>query len=119
MKMKTKSILLIILTFGIYYLVVKNKSKNHISATSLSHSTKINFKISELINTLGGKNNIVSVSSSLSSVSINLKSSIKLSSADIKKFHIHGVSYGYNKLTIIFGDNSLTIAKELNNGIHN
>ncbi|MDR2636251.1 MAG: hypothetical protein LBB95_00090 [Mycoplasmataceae bacterium] len=117
MKIKSKTLFLIIFTFGIYYLVAKNKIKKTQVSSSLSCANEIGINLNKFIDLIGGINNIVSVTSTLSSVSIIFKSAPEVDKTSIKEFHIHGISRSYNKITFVFGDNSSLIANEINNRI--
>ncbi|MDR1850762.1 MAG: hypothetical protein LBQ45_01390 [Mycoplasmataceae bacterium] len=114
MKAKTKLILLSIITFSIYYWVVKAKAKKHLAYNnSITTSKLVDFDINDLINLLGGQENITSVSNTISSVSVVLKKQVEIPKNEYEKFSIHGISKSYNKYTIIFGDHANDIKNRI------
>jgi phosphotransferase system IIB component len=87
--------------------------------TSITTSNLVDFDINDLISLLGGKDNITSVSNTISSVSVNLNNSINISKSDYEKFGIHGISKSYNKYTIVFGDHACDIKNKIDEIINN
>ncbi|MBQ6280211.1 MAG: hypothetical protein IJK72_02010 [Mycoplasma sp.] len=104
-----------IFTFGIFEIILHAKAKKvaNIKNSELTYSKTYKFNINNFINDLGGIDNIENVSSTLSSVKINLKK-INLIIADLqKKYQIKGITKSNNVLILIFGDNAKTIAENI------
>jgi phosphotransferase system IIB component len=80
----------------------------------LTVSTKINFDVQELINVCGGKQNIVSCSATISSVTIVFKQDLNFQKEMFAKFKIRGLIKASDRITILFGDSSLLIAEQIN-----
>lgn len=96
-----------IFTFGILYVVLKNKAKKTalVFNDELRVSTKIPFNVDKFINALGGKPNILQTSSTISSIKINVSDRSKVNEADIKALKPKGYMWDANQnLTLIFGD---------------
>lgn len=105
-----------ILTFGIPLMVVSSKARktaNNINKELLIN-TKINFDINDLITCFGGKQNIVNCCSTISSVTITLVKMLNFTKEAFKQFKIKGLIKSNNKITLLFGDNSPTIARLIN-----
>ncbi|MDR2369058.1 MAG: hypothetical protein LBD63_00315 [Mycoplasmataceae bacterium] len=96
---------------GIPYLYAKHKAKqiSNVSNTKLQVSTKFNFDINLLIDTLGGKENIISSSATMSTLKINLKSAQILTKESFSKFKINGFMKNNNQIILVFGDNAQAI----------
>ena len=108
-------ILLDVITLCIFEIYLHNKAKNvaNVKKTELTYSKICKFNINDFINDLGGINNIENVSSTLSSVKVNLKN-INLVITDLqKKYKINGITKSKNVLILIFGDNAKTIAENI------
>lgn len=108
-------ILLDIITLGIFEIYLHNKAKKvaDIKNSELTYSKTYGFKINNFIKDLGDINNIENVSSTLSSVKVNLKN-INLVIADLqKKYKIKGITKSSNVLILIFGDSAKTIVENI------
>jgi len=115
MSIKSKTILLSIITFGIYYAIIRSKAHKQAKIkTSITTSNIIDFNISELINYLGGKENIESVSTSISTFSVTLKRGVNVDKdVFLKKFKIKGINKINNKYMFLIGDNATMIGNKI------
>ena len=108
-------ILLDVITLGTFEIYLHNKAKKvaNVKNSELTYSKTYGFDINDIINDLGGIDNIENVSATLSSVKINLKN-INLVIADLqKKYKIKGITKSNNVLILIFGDNAKAIAENI------
>ena len=115
MKQKNKLMLFYIFTFGIGYLIAKqkvNKIKN-IENNLSTESIISNNDLKKLINSLGGINNIETVESTLNNIKVTLKQVNNVNQIEIKKLGATGSFISQNKITILFGDKSLSMSKKL------
>jgi phosphotransferase system IIB component len=94
----------------------KKLSKN--VKSNLTVSEKITFPVEEIIKSLGSKDNIKNISSTLSSVNILLEDISKVETKDLKKYGIKGVLKNANKLTLIFGNNASAVENAVRNVIN-
>ena len=95
-----------IITLGIFSLCLKNKAKkvsNKINQ-ELTYEKKYDFNIE----------NFLEVSSTLSTVKISLNDMTKIDSNLKQKYKINGLSKTKNTLFLVFGNNSIAIANDLN-----
>jgi phosphotransferase system IIB component len=79
----------------------------------LQTSTKIDFNVDELIKVLGGKENIVDTSATISTLKINVKDASQISKDSFVIFNIKGFMKNTNQIILVFGDNSQAINIEL------
>jgi phosphotransferase system IIB component len=117
---KFKWILLNILTLGILYFYAKHKAKG-ISTnvnSNLVYSTKVNFNINELVDNLGGIDNITDSSSTLSSLKVSVKDTNIVDKSKFIKLGAKGAMVNSNQVIILFGDNSIAIDNQLKQKIH-
>ena len=103
-----------IITFGLYGHNLKKKAQkiSQEKNTDLSYAKKYNFNIADLINDLGGKDNIKSVSSTLSTAKFELVDINNVNSKLKEKYKINGISKNANSLILIFGNNSIAIVND-------
>lgn len=115
---------LTIITFGIFkiYLndkVEKAKKPKECSTTKtpaideLKVSKKIPFKIEELVEYLGGFQNIEKFDASLNSLKVTFKEKTLVSQEKIKNLGAKGIMFSEHTISIIFGDYSLFLKEEL------
>ena len=112
-KYKTK--LFYIFTFGIGYLIAKKKcleQKNNIN-NEIKVSDAKNFDLESLLKYLGGKDNIIKLDSTISSLIVELKSLENIDVNTFKSLGARGSFVNNNKLTILFGDHSKDIMNKL------
>lgn len=105
-----------IITLGIFSLCLKNKAKkvsNKINQ-ELTYEKKYDFNIENFVKDLGGIENFLEVSSTLSTVKISLNDMTKIDSNLKQKYKINGLSKTKNTLFLVFGNNSIAIANDLN-----
>lgn len=117
MTQKTKTRLYYIFTFGIGYAVAKSKAKkiaNQIN-TEIKVNENIDFNIDDLLSDLGGIENILNVSSTLSCLIVELKDKNLIDISNFNKFVTKGVFLTSNKLNMVFGDNSKYICSLIKN----
>lgn len=120
-KMKFFTILISILTFGIFWIYLKNKIKHQKEENkndkaenpTLRISTKIPFNINELIKILGTEKNIKSVDASLNTLKIEFLDKSLIEEESIKKIGAKGLIFSSNKISIIFGDYAIALKDEL------
>lgn len=114
-----KTTFLNVITFGLFYLYSKNKSKKKYvnSSNKLYTSDKPLISVSDFVNDLGGKDNILDSSATISSLLVILKDikKIKIDLKSItKKYQAKGfVISGKNKIRFLFGDNSKAICQKM------
>jgi PTS system D-glucosamine-specific IIC component len=115
MKKNNSSLIPIILTFGIAYFFIKRKARKlaSIQSNELKYNDKIKFNINNFVNKLGGKQNIVSSTSTINSLKLVLKDASNVKKENLDKFGIHGFMKNNNTLTLIFGDNAIAIKEAL------
>lgn len=110
-----------ILSLGLFSLYLKNKAKkisNQVNS-SLTYEKKYNFSINRFANDLGGIDNIKKADSTLSTLKISLNDIAKVNHNLKQIYKINGISKSKNNLLLIFGNNSMAIAKDLNNLLEN
>lgn len=112
--MKNKK-LFYILTFGIGYLIAKQKAKKIASteSTEIKQSKEINFDINELINYLGTIHNIDKVDATINCLIVTLKNKDNIDMDAFSKLGCNGLYVTDNKLNILFGNNSLEIKNRI------
>jgi phosphotransferase system IIB component len=66
-----------------------------------------------LINTLGGKRNIVDTSTTISTLKINVRDNSTLTKEKFDKFKITGFLKNTNQVILVFGDNAQAINEKL------
>lgn len=105
--------LLNVISFGSLYFYSKKKAKRQVKSVNkeLKTSRKINFEINDLLEGIGGKNNIKTISTSLSSLKINVIDKEKINISLLKNKCCKGIMQSGNNITLIFGDNSKRIAE--------
>ncbi|AAT27986.1 glucose/sucrose specific PTS system IIB component [[Mycoplasma] mobile] len=108
-------IFLIIITFGLILLYWR-KYRQIKPKKELSISTKISFKLEDLIDSLGSKENIKSIKSSnqIVKIAINDNSLVKID--EVKNLKgISGVVNNTTQISLVVGNSAPTIQKELEN----
>ncbi len=115
---KGKYIFLSIITLGIFYFCTKSKAKKKAgnTNTSLSVSKMTGIDVNAFLKDIGGKENIISCESTISTLKITFKDVKKVLDVEkLKKtYKIVGCIKSYNKITFLFGDNSQAIEREIN-----
>ncbi len=119
-------IFLCIITFSIFYFVIKSKvnkanqkdfsrdaEPTSDTTKQLKRSVKVPFAIEELIEALGGQDNILTVEASLSSTKIGVKEKDKINQEAIKKLGAKGIMISGLKVSMVFGDISIAIKEAL------
>ena len=76
------------------------------------------FSVDKIIQSLGSKDNIKNISSTLSSVNVLLEDISKVDTKELKKNGIKGILKNANKLTLIFGNNASAVNKAIQNVIN-
>ena len=121
MKQSTKTKLFYICTFGIGYFYAKNmakkisQNKNEIITSSKADK----FDVNQLIEFLGGNENIINIQSTLSNLKVDVKNPYCIQPDKIKSMGAKGSFINENKITILFGDHSGDIASKLKNKLGN
>jgi phosphotransferase system IIB component len=97
------------------YLYAKHKAKQQLTTTNtnLTYATKISFNIDELIDNLGGIDNIIDSSATISSLKIILKNVNVINKDNISKLGAKGIMINNKQVIILFGDIAMTIDKLL------
>ncbi|GAA5414791.1 hypothetical protein [Ureaplasma ceti] len=116
MKKETKVKLFYIGTLGIGYFYAKRKAKKLAQTKNMEikGTTSIDFKMEHLVHALGGKDNVVSVTSTISNVKVKLHDLQLVKIQELKGLGAKGTLKNCDSVTILFGDHSQTIAHELN-----
>lgn len=115
-----KIVFFTIITFGIFLIILKAHTKKRINEKSntINQSEKIDININEFINFLGGKENIVTIASTINSLIVQLKNIIVFDQhKDFKKFKIRGCNKVNNKYIFLIGNNASAIKEKLNETI--
>ncbi len=112
---KFKIYLLHICTFGISFFYSKRKAKELINQENkeLTLSDKIKIDVSELINLLGSKENIVDCTNTISAVKVFLKDTSIVKVDLIKKMGVKGIMKGKDYISFLFGDFSHLLKDEI------
>lgn len=110
----------VVATLGLLHVITKKRAKKLSKnvKSNLTVSEKITFPVEEIIKSLGSKDNIKNISSTLSSVNILLEDISKVETKDLKKYGIKGVLKNANKLTLIFGNNASAVENAVRNVIN-
>ncbi|MDR2567700.1 MAG: hypothetical protein LBC44_00120 [Mycoplasmataceae bacterium] len=112
--MSGKYYFLSIITFGIYPIIIASKAKkNQQINTQLSYSSKAHLNVDNFVADLGGKDNLVSVSSTISTLNVELKNPVKLPQEKLNSYKIKGAVYNGKKINFVTGDNAFAIAQEI------
>lgn len=101
------ALVILVLLFFIVRAVLKNKKPKY----SIPNSSGVN--IEQLVNYLGGKDNILYVTSSISKVTVEVKDSNSLELDAVKVLGATGVVQNQNKIIMIFGKVSEIIEFEI------
>ena len=104
-----------IFTLGILEVILHQKAKKVSQQvnTQLMYSKKYKFNIDKFVDDVGGIDNIVSASSTLSSLRLELKD-INLVNPDLKsKYKINGLTKSSKSIILVFGDNSKAICDDI------
>ncbi|MDR0740004.1 MAG: PTS transporter subunit EIIB [Mycoplasmataceae bacterium] len=112
---KFRWIILNIICLSIPYFYAKHKAKKILTSTNnqLKTSDKVEIDIDELLSTLGGKENIVNVSATISTLKVNVKNGLTLNKEQFSKFKINGFMKNKNQIILVFGDNAQAINEQL------
>ncbi|MDR0752770.1 MAG: hypothetical protein LBF02_01570 [Mycoplasmataceae bacterium] len=118
MSSKNKTLLLSILSFGIYALIIKRKAlkelkKREKQNTSLIYSNKIDFNLNNMITKLGGYSNIEKLILNYTSIKLFFKEKPMWDNSYNSTFKIKGAFFSSDSVTLLFGDNAKTIYEEI------
>jgi phosphotransferase system IIB component len=69
----------------------------------------VDFEIDDFIDVLGGKQNIINSSTTVSTLKVNLKDASFLNKESFVKFKITGFMKNANQIILVFGDNAKAI----------
>lgn len=121
MTQKNKLILFYVFTFGIGYIVAKQKVNKikKVENNILSNTTVPNTKINKIIEVLGDTNNIVSIESTINNIKVTTNNINLVKQSELKQLGATGSFVNGNKITIIFGDESNSIATQIQTQITN
>lgn len=113
LKDKIIYIFISIITFGIYWLIIK-RNKNSAPTKELSMNNKVSIDLKKLISYLGGKDNIFGTEYTQNKVKIFIKNREITNIQDIDKITgISGIVVGAKYITIIVGKQAKAIAEKL------
>ncbi|VEU70368.1 hypothetical protein [Mycoplasmopsis glycophila] len=113
-KYKAKIVCLTVLTFGLIWIKWR-KQKKHTKNT-IYQVDKIPFDIKQLKNFLGEKDNILEIETKPSRINIFVQDVKKIKAEQIKNLKgITGVFLKSNSISLILGEFSQAVAKELKN----
>ncbi|BAQ54634.1 PTS transporter subunit EIIB [Mycoplasmopsis arginini] len=108
-------VILIILTFGLILVYWKNKYKQTKTKDYLSKETKLNFNFDELVDYLGGKENIESVTSTQKVVKINFYEKNKVDALNIKNLDgVTGLTFQSKSISLVVGNTAKHIEELIN-----
>lgn len=102
---------LFILILIIYIIYIRFFNKN--TRSELKRSKRVPFKVDKLLIALGGAENIVNITSSLSKVKIDVVDIKKVNINHIMKLKQKGVIQQSTSISIIFDNYAETLAKQL------
>lgn len=105
-----------ICTFGIGYLIAKKKAKKIANQTNteLTVSDKVPFDVLTILEAIGGQDNYVSNTATISSIKIEVKDIKLIDKEKIKKMGAKGTIQGQNNVTCLFGDYSKKLSELIN-----
>ncbi|RMX35330.1 phosphotransferase system, EIIB family protein [Mycoplasmopsis fermentans MF-I2] len=110
-------VLLTIVTLGFCWLYwhLKNKKEQKIKKEGVNIKLPSNIKVVELVDNLGGKENIEEVNASISNIKVLIKDKtlIKMDKLQDTKF-ITGIMISTNKISLVIGDYARKLALEMN-----
>ncbi|WP_412032502.1 hypothetical protein [Malacoplasma muris] len=108
-----------IFTFGIGYIVLKNKAKKQatLTNTELTVTHTIPIDVNQFISYVGGIENITSTSASISSIKLNVNDTNIIDVDSIKKIGAKGVMLSDKCVTCLFGDFSKELSNKINSMI--
>lgn len=108
---KWKLYFLYVITFGIAYFVINKKAKEQANKVNseLTISDNVPFKLNELYDCVGGKENINKTEANINSLKIYLKDISKTQQDAIKKLGAKGSMISEECVTCLFGDYSKTL----------
>ncbi len=101
-----------ICTFGIGYFYIKNKAKKvaEEQKEEIEVAKEVPFEIQNLLDLLGGLDNVKKTDSTISTFKVELKEVNLVKIDEIKKLgNAKGVMKSGNKVSIVFGDYSKTL----------
>lgn len=109
-----------ILTFGIGYLIAKKKAKKQINSTNteLTVSNDVPFEVLKFFEVIGGKENYISNSATISSIKVEVKNIDLINKEEIKKMGAKGIIVGEKNVTCLFGDYSKKLSEMINKTIN-
>ncbi|QEX47470.1 PTS sugar transporter subunit IIA [Mycoplasmoides gallisepticum] len=110
-------IFLNIITFGILKLVATRKAKRISSQINheLIKSEKLPFDLDQLINILGGLENIQTTQATLNMIKINVVDKTKVNQDQIKsRLKINGIMWASNDLSLVCGDYASSLSEQIN-----
>lgn len=112
-----KTTIYYICTFGIGYLIAKNKAKKTANVVNdkLIVTEKVPFDINKLIQAIGGETNYVSNNATINSIKIKVKDLNLVDKDTIKKLGAKGTMIGDMEITCLFGDFSKKLSEMINN----
>ena len=113
--MKTYYIIIAVLAVIVLLLGIRFYLKHKKPTVQTYEKSGIDIQL--LVDSLGGKENIKSVESSLSKVTVELLSKKDLNIEQIKSLGATGIVQNQNKLSMIFGKVSETVSKEIKDKI--
>ncbi len=116
MKRETKKIFFYVLTLGIGYYIIKNKSKTDQPINdALTVSNDFPFKLEDIYKCLGGKTNIVNVSSTINMLKVELKEIKSVDKDGLKKLGVKGMMQSEQTLSLVLGDYSKALERAITN----
>lgn len=115
-KDKVKVVFLTIFTLGFCWLYwyLKNKKRQKVLQQGESVKLTGNIKIDQLIELLGGKENITNVEGGISKVKVEFNDKSKVKVDELRKTsYISGIMVSTKQISLIIGEYSKAVAKEL------
>lgn len=118
---KFKIALFYICTLGIGYFVLKNKAKKQAQTvnTELTVTNEIPIDINKFIELLGSIENIKETNASINNIKVYVNDVEKIQIDQIKKMGAKGVMLSEGCVTVLFGDFSQKLSKEINKMLQN
>ncbi|TPE57206.1 PTS glucose transporter subunit IIB [[Mycoplasma] falconis] len=117
-KHKFLYVFLIIITFGLILIYWKKKYRQSSKKDNLSTTTKTAFSIEELIEKLGGKNNIETVLATHKVIKIGLKDREQVNIEALKKLDgISGMTFQSKSISLVVGNVAKYLETKINEEI--
>ncbi|MDR0856802.1 MAG: hypothetical protein LBM76_00185 [Mycoplasmataceae bacterium] len=106
----------VVLSLGTLQIYAVHKARKQIKKVSdkIEVSGVVNINVLKLIDVLGGKENIVGVTSTINTIKVLAKNAEDINIDSLRQFKPKGIISNKDSVTMVFGNNSSAIAHEIN-----